>query len=104
MKFNISILSFAILFLSVSFVHAEHTNIIEMEVQGMTCPFCVYGLKKKLEKLSDIKQADVSLKDNKIRLTLEPGVISDEALYREAIKNSGFTSDGISHFVHEAHP
>lgn len=104
MKINISFLSIAILFLSAALVHAEHTNIIELDVLGMTCPFCVYGLKKKLEKLPDIKQADVSLKDNKVRLTLEPGVISDEALYIEAIKKSGFTSDGISHYVHEAHP
>ena len=104
LKLVFSVLLIGVLSLTMSFVKAEHTNIVEMEVQGMTCPFCVYGLKKKLEKLPDIKQADVSLKENKVRLTLEPGVKLNEGLYQETIKNSGFTSDGLSHFVLEAHP
>ena len=104
LKLVFSVLLIGVLSINIPFVKAEHINIVELDVQGMTCPFCVYGLKKKLEKLPDIKQADVSLKENKVRLTLEPGVKSDEALYQETIKKSGFTSNGISHFVHEAHP
>lgn len=104
LKTYLNIFLILVCFLVTPFVYAESTNIVEMEVKGMSCPFCVYGLKKKLEKLPDVDKADVNLKENKARLTLKPGVTPDEMLYRNTVKDAGFTSGGISHYVREAHP
>lgn len=92
-----------IMMLFPSVVVAEHIQVIEIDVEGMNCPFCAYGLKSQLEKLSDIETAEVSLEVNKVRLTLKEGVKANEALYRETIKDAGFSSYGIHHYVPEAH-
>lgn len=70
---------------------AETSQVMEISVTGMTCPFCAYGIEKNLKKLTDVKQAEVNLEKNKARIIMEPGTSPDEAKIREAITNAGFT-------------
>ncbi len=75
-----------------SFVAADTaSNIYEMNVKGMTCPFCVYGIEKNLNKLSGVKKAQVSLEQKKIRVEMNNGHHFDENKVREVIIDSGFT-------------
>ncbi len=90
---------FGILFFFLAFVNltfadnviASKSNSIEMQVNGMTCPFCVYSVEKNLNKLPHIEQAQVSLKQKKIRIRMKPGHYVDEKEVREIITKSGFT-------------
>ena len=61
-----------LLFLSASVFGTDET-VLEIDINGMTCPFCVYSLEKELGKLSEVKQVLISLKSNKARLTLKEG-------------------------------
>lgn len=63
----------------------------EMNVNGMTCPFCVYGIEKKLNKLAHVKKARVSLKQKKVQIEMEHGQIFNEDEVRKVITDSGFT-------------
>jgi len=84
---------FVILLLSfplAGFAEAE-SNIVEIDVQGMTCAFCVDGLHASLIKLPGVTQAEVSLKKSRARLKLEPGQTPDLAAIRKAIIDAGFT-------------
>lgn len=66
-------------------------KVVEVEVQGMTCPYCVYGVKKQLEKLPGVEKAQASLELKKARITLAPDAVLDENAVRKAITDAGFT-------------
>ena len=63
---------------------------IEVDVQGLTCAFCVDSLQRQLKKIPDIEQVDVSLKNKKVRIVSSADHI-DLDLIREIVIDSGFT-------------
>ncbi len=79
-----------LLFLSASVFGADET-VLEIDINGMTCPFCVYSLEKELGKLSEVKQVLISLKSSKARLILKEGAHIDSDTLREIVLTAGFT-------------
>jgi len=88
---------FIILLLSLPVAaYAEtETTVVEIDIQGMTCPFCVDGLHAKLNKLEGVRQAEVSLKQSRARIELEPGQTLDLAAIKKAIIDAGFTPGDV---------
>jgi len=83
---------FVLLLLLPLVVFAEtKSNVVEIEINGMTCAFCADGLDAKLNRLSGVRQAQVSLKKSRARIELEPGHTPDLAAIRQAIIDAGFT-------------
>ncbi len=76
--------------LSASAFGADET-VLEIDINGMTCPFCVYSLEKELGKLSEVKQVLISLKFNKARLTLKDGARIDPDTLQQVVLNAGYT-------------
>ena len=72
-------------------VLADPHAVLEIEILGMTCPFCAYGIKKNLIKLPGVDEAQVSLESKKARVVMEPGQSPDEQRIREVIFDAGFT-------------
>jgi len=70
---------------------ASKSNSLEMQINGMTCPFCVYSIEKNLNKLPNIEQAEVSLWHKKVKIKMKTGHFVDEKKVRELIIKSGFT-------------
>ncbi len=70
---------------------AAEPQVVEIEVTGMTCPFCVYGTEKKLNKLPGVDAAEVSLKNKMARIVMAPGKSADLEAIRAAITDAGFT-------------
>lgn len=70
---------------------ADEPQVVEIEVTGMTCPFCVYGTEKKLNQLPGVDKAEVSLKAKKARIVMAPGESADLEAIRKAIVDAGFT-------------
>ncbi|KAF0114095.1 MAG: hypothetical protein FD149_1951 [Rhodospirillaceae bacterium] len=66
-------------------------QVVDIDVQGMTCPFCAYGLSKSLTKASEVDSADASLKEHKVRIVLKPGAQPDLDRYKKLIHEAGFT-------------
>ncbi len=79
-----------LLSLSTSIFGADET-VLEIDIDGMTCAFCVYSLEKELGKLSEVKQVLISLKSNKARRTLKEGAHIDSDTLREVVLTVGFT-------------
>ncbi|MDQ7075323.1 MAG: heavy metal-associated domain-containing protein [Gammaproteobacteria bacterium] len=65
-------------------------RVVEIDVYGMTCAFCVDSLQRTFEKMSAVSKVDVSLKQKKIRLETEPNQPSLESL-KQAVLETGFT-------------
>lgn len=97
-------LVFAALLLGSYSIMASHDQIIEIEISGLTCSFCVYGLQKNLEKHVEIETAEISLKQNKARIHLTPGATVTEEKLKEIIKNAGFASGMAQHYGRKEHP
>ncbi len=93
--YRIVVLLFAVLMISQP-ARADEPQIIEIEVTGMTCPFCVYGTEKKLNQLPGVDKAEVSLKAKKARIVMTAGETADLDAIREAITNAGFTPGEIT--------
>lgn len=70
---------------------AAKQQVLEISVKGMTCPFCVYGIEKKLSKLPGVAKVQVSLEAKKVRVVMQTGHAPDEASVRQVIIDSGFT-------------
>ncbi len=79
-----------LLCLSASVFGADET-VLEIDIEGMTCPFCVYGLEKELGKLTEVEEVLISLKSNKARLILKEGAHIDSDTLREVVLTVGFT-------------
>ncbi len=80
----------AFVFVTASAFGADET-ILEIDIDGMTCPFCVYSLEQELGKLSEVKQVMISLKTHKARLILKEGAHVDPDTLREVVLTAGFT-------------
>ncbi len=66
-------------------------QVVEINVNGMTCPFCVYGLSKNLGKVAGVAKADASLEQKKVRIVLTPDKQPEIDLYKKIIIDAGFT-------------
>jgi copper chaperone CopZ len=73
---------------------AEIEN-IKMQVDGMTCPFCVYGIEKKLESLEEVEEAGANLKTGTVDIKLKKDEAIDIKRLKEAVRKSGFTPGKI---------
>ena len=69
---------------------ATIADTIEVDVQGLTCAFCVDSLQRQLKKLPDIEQVDVSLKSKKVRI-VSSAEHMDLVRIRKIVIDSGFT-------------
>ena len=80
-----------LLLIPLSLSAAETGKIIEIDVDGMTCPFCVYGLRGSLTELEGVKSCEISLESNKARIEMEDGQFADIDKIQKIIIDSGFT-------------
>lgn len=73
---------------------------VTISVDGLSCPFCVYGLEKKLKKVKGVKTVKVELQNGLAVVTLKAGQPVDtektKAAFRAAVKKAGFTARKIT--------
>ena len=91
----LAMLSILSLFL-VSPVFADE-EAYRIRVDGLSCPFCAYGIEKKLKALPGVTGVKVEMEQGLVILRVKPGTeVSDKAL-RKAVKDAGFTPREITH-------
>ena len=69
---------------------------VKIEVDGLSCPFCAFGLERKLKKIKGVKKVDVSVRNAHAMLILTKGDQPEENDLRKVVKNAGFTPREIS--------
>ncbi len=84
------IMTLLILLMSIAFPITVFSETLEVDINGMTCAFCVDSLQRKLGKLPEITQVDVSLKNKKVRIDTGDEKADIDAI-KQAIIDSGFT-------------
>ena len=84
---------FCMLILPFAMARAE---VMEVDIHGLTCAFCVEGLHRELSELPDVSKVEVSLKNKKVRIVSD-GATLDIDRVRKAIIDAGFTPVEIRH-------
>lgn len=67
-----------------------------LRVDGLACPFCAYGLEKKLTALPGVTSYDADLREGKVFVGLAPEASVDDEDLRRRVKESGFTLRGVT--------
>ena len=66
-----------------------------VEVDGLACPFCAYGIEKQLTAIAGVETAETDIKSGAVTVTMQPGSTLDEDAARKAVEAAGFTMRGF---------
>ena len=70
---------------------------ITVRVDGLSCPFCAYGLEKKLTQLEGAASVRIDIEHGVAVITLVEGKTIEENRLRKAVEDSGFTPRKITY-------
>ena len=87
---------FLILITGLQLLAQEQTELaseqkVRVRVDGLSCPFCAYGLEKKLLEIDGVKSVEISIDDAEALLTLDKEVEIAEETIKKEVKDAGFT-------------
>ncbi|GMR14229.1 MAG: hypothetical protein BMS9Abin29_2471 [Gemmatimonadota bacterium] len=71
-------------------------RIIEVTILGMACPFCSYGVQKKMKNLDGLDDIEIDLNEGLATLRLEEDADISNELLQKAVKDAGFEVAKIS--------
>ncbi len=67
------------------------THVYKLYVDGLACPFCAYGVEKKIGGLDGVEKIDIDIDGGIVSVTLADGATLDEATAKQAVDEAGFT-------------
>ena len=68
---------------------------IRLKVDGMVCPFCAYGLEKRLQEIASIDAVLIRISDGLVQIRTKKNQELTDAALEDAVKKSGFSLTGI---------
>ena len=69
---------------------------IKVEVKGLACPFCAYGLEKKLKKVEGAEEVYVSLENGFATFSVPVDKTPSEENLKKLVANAGFEAGKIT--------
>lgn len=84
-----TVLILGLVLMSVSAFAAQQAY--KLHVDGLACPFCAYGIEKKLNAIKGIQKIEVDIATGTVGVTMTEGASLDEATAQRAVKDAGFT-------------
>ena len=67
----------------------------QIEVAGLSCPFCAYGIEKKLTAIAGVERVETNIRAGTVTVSMKDGARLDRATAERAVKAAGFTLKGI---------
>ncbi len=67
----------------------------ELRVNGLVCPFCAFGIEKKLRKLDRVRKVEVFLDEGRVRLAFAAENTTTVRDLEEVVEASGFELAGL---------
>ncbi len=88
---NIKTFLFALtLFTGINTVALAGKAIYSIRVDGLACPYCAYGIEKKLNEIEGVRFRDMDLEKGIVTVETHDVTLSDEQL-KQLFQDSGFT-------------
>ena len=96
----ITLLTFAAFLLSIPNANAQSNNetdktYIKIDVDGLSCPFCAYGLEKKLKKINTVSNIEIYLKEGIAVFSVSKNQKPTKDTLKKIVTDAGFTPSGI---------
>ncbi len=66
-----------------------------VRVDGLSCPFCAFGLEKKLKAIAGVEKLEIKVNDGLAILNFADSAKIDEKLIAKKVKEAGFTPGEI---------
>jgi len=86
----------AVLFVIAAAVSGAEKRQYKLRVDGIACPFCAYGIKKRLREIDGLKEPiEADIKSGTLTVTMAQGKTLSEERARKAVKEAGFTLRGF---------
>ncbi len=63
----------------------------ELRVDGLACPFCAYGIEKKLNAIDGVDEVDIDLNSGLVTVDVTEGAVLNDSQMTELFNNAGFT-------------
>ena len=70
-------------------------QVYKLQIDGLACPFCAYGVEKKLKSVEGVKSLEVSINKGAIIMALEDDADFDEEEARRLVEDAGFALRGF---------
>ncbi len=64
---------------------------VTLRVDGLACPFCAYGLEKKLKKIEGVEKLDIKINDGIVIMYFKEEAKINTDLIKKKVKEAGFT-------------
>ncbi|MDA2934477.1 heavy-metal-associated domain-containing protein [Acidobacteria bacterium AH-259-D05] len=95
MKFNLgkTMVGLFVIFLVTGAGLAETKYVIG--VDGLSCPFCAYGLEKKLKKVENVNSVSIDMDRGQAVVSPKAGTTIKEEALRKAVKEAGFSVSSL---------
>ena len=69
----------------------QESGFYELGVDGLGCPFCAYGIEKKLSSVEGVESLEVDIKKGLVVVRMAEGATLDEATANQAVEEAGFS-------------
>ena len=66
-------------------------EVYKLYVDGLACPFCAYGVEKKVGGLDGVERVDIDIDGGLVAVTMAEGSTLDEATAKRAVDEAGFS-------------
>ena len=66
-------------------------NQYALAVDGLACPFCAYGIEKRLSAIEGVESVETDVKSGQVVVSLAEGKTLSEEAARQAVEDAGFT-------------
>ncbi len=67
----------------------------QLQVDGLACPFCAYGIEKELTKTDGVETIDIDINAGTVTVTMAEGAAMGEAQASQIVEDAGFTLGGF---------
>ncbi len=92
MKKSIIVLSLALLWNAAALAGE---TLYSIRVDGLACPYCAYGIEKKLDQIDGVKFVDLDLEKGIVTAQCAEGVTLTNARMEKLMNDAGFTFRGM---------
>jgi len=62
-----------------------------IQVNGLSCPFCAYGIEKQVTAIEGVEEIALDLKAGLLTVTMEEGAVLAQPTASKAVERAGFT-------------
>lgn len=74
---------------------------VEVRVDGLSCPFCAYGLEKRLTEIEGVVDLNIDVPKGLVTFAISEGNTVAEQVIDQAIRDAGFTPREIKMYTAE---